>query len=66
MKPWIQCALVDIVMKVHILCHQVARGVHAAGMLKYLGVRAPTLVSHLRALTDKEDLVEEVSTTPCT
>ena len=66
MKPWIQKAWSDIIAKVLIMCHQAARAVRTERMLKYVEVRAPTLVSHVRALTDKEDLVEEVVSTPCT
>ena len=54
MKAW-----ADIIMKVHILCHQVEHAVRVARMLKYLEVTTPTLVSHVRALTDKEDLGDE-------
>ena len=56
MKPWIQKACLDVIKKIHILCHQVERAVRVARMLKYLEVTTPTLVSHARALTDKEDL----------
>ena len=60
MKPWLLKAWFDIVTKVNIMCHQVARAVRTARMLKYIEVRSPTLVSHVRALTDVEDLGGEV------
>jgi len=44
----------------------VARAVRTTRMLKYIEVRSPTLVSHVRALTDAEDLGGEVPSTPCT
>ena len=65
-KPWIQKAWFDVIKKIHILCHQVERAVRVARMLKYLEATTPTLVSHVRALTDKEDLGDEELTTPCT
>ena len=66
MEPWIEKAWYDILTKLKTMCHQVERSVRMARMTKYMEVRSPTLISHVTALTNVEDLGGVVPSTPCT